>query len=251
MVIKSPAKLNLDLYVLDKRDDYHEIDSIMVKISLFDIIQIRLVYCQKTRIYLTCKGVKKEENLVYKIARDFLIKMNENMIVDIRIKKNIPICSGLGGASSNAAAVLTYINSYLKKPLSLKELSEFAFPYGSDIVFFLHPFNSARVRGIGDEISEFKIRKMNVDLQRLEEEKKSTKIAYEKLDSKDRAIKIRESLENYEKDVKYWPLYNDFKILYDIKDGYNLTGSGPTIFKLFEKKMEFFEENTNNSIYFL
>ena len=144
LVLKSPAKLNLYLDVLRKRPDgFHDIDTIFEKIALFDIITIKPLG----------KGIKVtsdnpalptgKKNLAYKAARILFEKTGFKKGVSINIKKNIPLSSGLGGGSSNAASTLLGVNRLFKLGLNKKELVEIAKTLGAYVPFFLYDYNFA------------------------------------------------------------------------------------------------------------
>ena len=141
-MIKAHAKINLSLFVTGLRDDgYHEIKSIFLKIGLFDTL--RITPCWKPSVF-SSKGPQGEDNLVWKAL--------ENRPYRIEIEKNIPIGSGLGGGSSDAAAVLKYFENDVRKAVS-KGLK-----IGSDVPFFLYESNAAIVEGRGEVIRPFEIK---------------------------------------------------------------------------------------------
>ncbi len=141
-MIKAHAKINLSLFVTGLRDDgYHEIKSIFLKIGLFDALKI--IPYWKPSVF-SSKGPQGEKNLVWKAL--------ENRPYRIEIKKNIPIGSGLGGGSSDAAAVLNYFENEVRKAI-IKGLE-----IGSDVPFFLYESNAAVVEGRGEVIKPFEIK---------------------------------------------------------------------------------------------
>ena len=143
MVIKAHAKINLSLFVTGLRDDgYHEIKSIFLKIGLFDALRIMPYW--KPSIF-SSKGPQGEDNLVWKAI--------EGRPYRVEIFKNIPIGSGLGGGSSDAAAVLRYFERNIEKALS-KGLE-----IGSDVPFFIFESSAAVVEGRGDVVKPLEIDK--------------------------------------------------------------------------------------------
>jgi len=140
LLVRAPAKINLSLLIAGKRPDgFHEIETIMAKVNWYDEILIQPG--QKTGIELICKGPywspDGEENLIYRAAKMLLESCG--LIADIRIilTKNIPAGSGLGSASSDAAATLIGLNHYMELDLNQKNLSKLAAKLGSDVAFFL------------------------------------------------------------------------------------------------------------------
>ena len=138
--VLAPAKINLSLLIAGKRPDgFHEIETIMAKINWYDEILIQSG-CQ-AGIELICQGPHwapaGEKNLVYRAAKSLLESCGLTPDVRITLTKNIPAGTGLGSASSDAAATLIGINHYFKLDLDQKNLSESAAKLGSDVAFFL------------------------------------------------------------------------------------------------------------------
>lgn len=154
LVLNSPAKLNLYLNVLGKRSDgFHEIETVFERISLSDQISLRLNSTGTIRIKCLAQDVPTgPKNLAYQAAsllkKDFSLKDG----VEISIKKNIPVGSGLGGASSNAAVTLLGLNRLWHLNLSPRQLTSYARRLGSDVPFFLSGYRFALGRGRGDEL---------------------------------------------------------------------------------------------------
>lgn len=142
IVVKAPAKVNLTLEVLNKREDgFHNIQSIMHTISLFDFLTIEIEKSPQKIIKLTgnSKDIPYDEkNLVYKACDEFLKQSNiENIKVEIYIEKNIPIAAGLAGGSTDAAATLRGLNELFENILDEKQLNEICANLGSDLNFAL------------------------------------------------------------------------------------------------------------------
>jgi 4-diphosphocytidyl-2-C-methyl-D-erythritol kinase len=110
----SPAKVNLILHVLRKREDgYHDIASLMQKISLCDEMTFSL---NGDRIVVKCPGSglpENEDNIVYKAVQSLFSHIAYRSGVEITITKRIPIAAGLGGGSSNAATSLVALNEMI------------------------------------------------------------------------------------------------------------------------------------------
>ena len=154
LTLRSPAKLNLFLRVLNKRPDgYHNLTTIFERISLYDELTFRSLSTGQIKIFcndpLVPRGTK---NLVYKVARklqnDFGIKDG----VAITIRKRIPVAAGLAGGSSNAATTLLGLNKIWKLKLPHKRLIEYAGRIGSDVPFFLHNCSWGLGQGRGDRV---------------------------------------------------------------------------------------------------
>lgn len=140
LLVRAPAKINLSLLIAGKRPDgFHEIETIMAKVNWYDEIFIQ--QGKKTGIELTCSGPEwapeGEENLIYKAAKMLLESCGRKADIKITLTKNIPAGSGLGSASSDAAATLMGLNKYLDLSLPNRELAKLAPKLGSDVAFFL------------------------------------------------------------------------------------------------------------------
>jgi len=140
LLVRAPAKINLSLLIAGKRPDgFHEIETVMAKINFYD--EILIEPGQKADIELLCKGPnwapEGKENLVYQAAQLLLENYKSQADIKITLTKNIPAGSGLGSASSDAAAALIGLNKYLNLGLSANKLAELAVQLGSDVPFFL------------------------------------------------------------------------------------------------------------------
>ncbi len=134
--VRSLAKINVDLRVLHKRPDgFHELRTIFQTISLADTIQVEYQR-GRTRIEIQ-SNVDIPENLVVKAADRVLGLARATGRFRFRLTKRIPLGSGLGGGSSNAAAVLLALPVLIGKPVPLEKLLETAEELGSDVPFFL------------------------------------------------------------------------------------------------------------------
>jgi 4-diphosphocytidyl-2-C-methyl-D-erythritol kinase len=149
--ILAPAKLHIRLKITGRRPDgYHELDSIMVPVSLFDYLELSPI--SEQRIILTCHGLTipaDEENLVYRAAHAFFSLTGIDQGLSISITKHIPVAAGLGGGSSDAACTLKALNKMWDNPLSSQELEKLAARLGADVPFFLLS-RPCRASGIGE-----------------------------------------------------------------------------------------------------
>ncbi len=138
--LQAPAKINLWLRVLHKRDDgFHEVETRMCPLSLAD--EVTLEEMEQGSVTLTCSepGIPVDEsNLALRALRAFEAATGIQKIWNIHLEKRIPSGAGLGGGSSDAAAVLRGLNDLCGKPLPLERLLEIAGTLGSDVPFFLH-----------------------------------------------------------------------------------------------------------------
>jgi 4-diphosphocytidyl-2-C-methyl-D-erythritol kinase len=154
MKILSPAKINLRLEVLRKREDgYHEIRGIFQKITLTDEIEISLTHGEG--ITLSCSDPelpRGEGNLAFKAAELILSRTKRMAGIKITINKKIPLSSGLGGGSSNAASVLIALNQMLELHLSSEQMMDMGKRLGADVPFFLFG-ETALATGIGEKLT--------------------------------------------------------------------------------------------------
>jgi 4-diphosphocytidyl-2-C-methyl-D-erythritol kinase len=151
VTVPSFAKLNLDLRVLSKRaDGYHELRTVFQTISLKDSLRIEFDFAKRTQIDLE-STVEIADNLVVRSARMVLDHLKVKAWVRFALEKQIPMGAGLGGGSSNAAAVLMALPALAGKPASHAELSSLAGSLGSDVPFFLHGGTALAV-GRGTEL---------------------------------------------------------------------------------------------------
>ena len=136
--LRSLAKINLDLRVLHKRvDGYHELRTIFQTISLADTIEIEFTPAATTRVQLQSE-TEIPNNLIVRAAHAYLEAAQATGHIDFRLKKKIPMGGGLGGGSSNAAAVLLALPVLAGKMLPAEELHQLARDLGSDVPFFLY-----------------------------------------------------------------------------------------------------------------
>ena len=156
--LKAPAKVNLFLEILGKRDDgYHEIETIMQEIDLADSLQFEET---QEGVTLECNDKNipaNQDNLVCKAANLILEECGIKKGVLINLEKNIPVGAGLGGGSSDAATTLKALNSLWKVGLNNEELMGFAAKLGSDIPFFING-KTALCRGRGELITPVEVR---------------------------------------------------------------------------------------------
>ena len=154
--LKSYAKINLFLDVLNKRPDgYHNIKSVMQEIDLHDDIEINEA---KSGITISCDSYNiplDEKNTCYKAVMLIKEKFNIALGVNIIIKKIIPTEAGLAGGSGNAAAVLKGLNNLWGLGMTAHELRELGTKIGADVPFCLTG-GTCLCEDIGDKITELK-----------------------------------------------------------------------------------------------
>ncbi len=146
------AKINWDLYITGTRPDgYHEIDSVVAPINLFD--EINIAISEGSEILVESAICPGKDNLCWKAANVFCSHLSIVRAINIKISKHIPHGAGLGGGSSDAACVIKGLNSMLKTNLSTIQLAEIAEQVGSDVPCFLYE-GWRRMRGRGEVVDE-------------------------------------------------------------------------------------------------
>lgn len=186
--LKAHAKVNLGLNVLAKRSDgFHNIDTLMVRLELHDMIQLSAT---TSGITLDVQGIavsKGPKNLAYQAAALYLQKLvlscqrsavsrqqddgakankryknaQASKGVHIMLEKRIPVAAGLGGGSADAAAVLRGMAQLYPSEVNLLEL---AGKLGSDVSFFVSDFSAARAQGRGEHLESVRLPKLHVVL---------------------------------------------------------------------------------------
>ena len=151
--LKSPAKVNLRLEILRRREDgYHELRTVLQKISLCDTLSVSLRERKGISITAAHRDLPLgRRNLAYRAAQMILKKSEYKSGLHIDISKDIPLGAGLGGGSSNAATILKALNELLEIGLPTKELMKMGLGIGADVPFFLSE-GAAVARGIGEKL---------------------------------------------------------------------------------------------------
>jgi 4-diphosphocytidyl-2-C-methyl-D-erythritol kinase len=155
LVIPSPAKINLFLRVVGKLPTgYHALVTLMSRIDLFDTVTLSF---DQPAITVSCTHPEVPEgptNLAYQAAELFLEALSRREGVAIFIEKLIPVAAGLGGGSSNAAAVFMGLNQHYGFPFNSQDLMDMGLKVGADVPFFLFR-HTAVARGIGEDLEPF------------------------------------------------------------------------------------------------
>jgi 4-diphosphocytidyl-2-C-methyl-D-erythritol kinase len=159
--LRAPAKVNLHLEVLRQRHDgYHEIETVLQAIALFDHLTVTLdeeYQGGEPDIVLTVEPATgtvpaDESNLCWRAARHFCRQTGRSGNIDIRLRKNIPVAAGLGGGSSDAAAVLVACNELFETRLEPGDLEQMGAALGADVPFFVRG-GTALGRGTGTQLA--------------------------------------------------------------------------------------------------
>jgi len=153
LVVRAPAKINLTLDVLGKRaDGYHELASVMQTIGLWDTIILRPAPAGEITLACDMPELSGADNLAVRAARLIGETTGERRGVHIELQKAIPMQGGLGGGSSDGAAILTALNRWWDLGLSAQQLIDLAARLGSDLPFFILG-GTARIGGRGDIVT--------------------------------------------------------------------------------------------------
>ena len=274
--IQCPAKINLTLKITGKREDgYHNIDSIMQTISLFDYLTISIEKSDKTEIILSGTSDEipyNEKNLVHKACLLFLeeTKLPAHRI-SVFIEKNIPVAAGLAGGSTDAAGMLYGLNKLFDEPLSRKELHKLCAKLGSDLNLCLEG-GRQKTSGRGEILEPMEFEEFEVSLIKPENLGISAKEAYTKFSEKitnysplagSNPPTLTLPLEGgglgwgardaYPNDLE-WAVIDDYKELQEIKKLYPksvMSGSGSTYFGIdteFKPQKGFWIKNNLKSI---
>jgi len=146
LTLKAPAKINLFLKIVQRRPDgYHEIESLMQKVALFDILHVSR---QGESVSLCCPAG------IYRAAQTFFGHTGIAPGVQIILEKNIPVAAGLGGGSSDAAATLLGLNRLFAADLGPECLMDIGLHLGADVPFFLQNYSGAVATGIGADLQK-------------------------------------------------------------------------------------------------
>ena len=271
--ILSPAKLNLTLKVAEKIDNgYHKIDSVVQIINFFDEIQLSKSSKDKEIIFnFTDSSVKKNENLAFIAIESFInfFQIKEGIKVDI--KKNIPMGAGLGGGSSNAAAVLIGLHKLFKLN-NFDQLVKLGAKIGSDIPLFLYG-RSANLSGRGDIVETIKnpfnlnylliIPQIHSSTEELYSEwDKNQEDVSQYFQNKDTKLNIKDHIIELRNDflpllIKKFVIYDEiFSILKDFGlSNISISGTGSSVFAIInnsydcEPKIDYFKSSNQLKVF--
>ena len=256
--LKALAKINLGLDVLGRRENgYHDVSMIMQSIFLYDEVRIEKKEAAGIEVETNLKFLPVgEDNIAYKAAKLLIDEFGIGEGVRITLRKHIPVAAGLAGGSSNAAAVLFGMNRIFRLGLSQKDLMERGVKLGADVPYCIMR-GTVLAEGIGEELKRLPAMPKCTVLIAKPPISVSTKTVYEALDSKeitehpdiDGIIKglelgnlkmIADSMGNVLEKVTV-PMHPEIEeIKQEMKEagalGAMMSGSGPTVFGLFESR---------------
>lgn len=253
--IQAPAKVNYRLDVLRRRpDNYHDLRMVMQRIALCDELEISLSKTPGIRVSCGKEGVPDGPgNIAWKAAHAMLARAGVDIGVDISVEKHIPVAAGLGGGSSDAASVLMGLNGLLGLGLSDPDLMSMGVKLGADVPFFIFK-KTAIAEGIGDLLTEVEglppvwmvLVNPNIHV--------STAWVYQNLQltNKRDADKLPKFCNRIEDicgllsndlepvTIGRFPVIGEIKqmLLSNGAQGVLMSGSGPTVFSVFETEQE-------------
>jgi 4-diphosphocytidyl-2-C-methyl-D-erythritol kinase len=154
MKLRAPAKVNLHLRILGRRTDgFHELETLMVPLTLADEVTVETGIGRTVRLDCDDPDVPTgEKNLAVAAAQAFARATGREFSARLTLRKRIPMGAGLGGGSSDAAAVLVALDLLLETRLGLSGLETLAATLGSDVPFFIRR-TAAWCRGRGEVIT--------------------------------------------------------------------------------------------------
>jgi 4-diphosphocytidyl-2-C-methyl-D-erythritol kinase len=261
LILQRPAlaKINLALWVRGLRTDgYHQMESVMQTIDLADQVRIRPL---RWGLHLTCHpspSISPERNLAYRAAELFFRVTSLRGGAEIVIRKKIPVAAGLGGGSADAAATLVLLNEIHNNPLSPVQLEELGGRLGSDVPFALRQ-GSAWVSGRGEKVTSLThSSSFYLVLAKSTAAFLSTRDVYARYQPKDSSpntlVAIIEALQSNDVTAMAGLLFNDLEetacqmlpaiagikreLLQQGASTALLSGSGPTVFGLFQQEHE-------------
>ena len=278
--IKSPAKINLHLEVIGKREDgFHELAMIMQNIDLADYLEFEINNEGLIKLESDCNDLSlSDDNLIIKSANLLRKKSNIDYGANIFLRKNIPIGAGLAGGSSNAAATLIGLNNLWDLKLDQETLCSLASTLGSDTPFFINGgiqlcFGRGEILEKLDSTLEYGailLKNPNVSVSTAETYKKySNRFCDQYLTDREMIENIRKNLRdnglnNLNFDNQHLSIKNDLQLVVENENDsvkqalyllsklencltFSMSGSGPTCFALFKDIETAKKELTANS----
>ena len=262
MKYKAYAKINLGLDVLRKREDgYHEVRMIMQNIGVCDVLDFEKV--QEAGIHIDISNSDlpvNEDNLIYKAAKLIMDKYGIQEGLKVSLTKNIPVAAGLAGGSTDAAATLKAVNDLWKLGLTGERLRELGVKIGADVPYCIMG-GTAISEGIGEILSPIcdcpkcyvLIAKppVGVSTKYVYEHLKIDELVHPNIDGIIEAIEhddinaVADNLGNVLESVTIaeYPVIEEIKNIMKDKGALNalMSGSGPTVFGLFDDKRKMFD----------
>lgn len=254
---KARAKINLNLEILDKREDgYHNIESVFQKINLYDEICIKKVNTNRCDIQTNIEELNNKENIIYKAYLALKEKFSQITGVSVKINKKIPMQAGLAGGSTDCASFILAMNKLFNLNLSKNEIEEIGKKLGADVVPCLYN-KAVKAEGIGDIITDINTNFKYYLLVINPNFSCNTKEMYQRLDEQKKLLSLHKSekiilaLENNNLDLLCDNIYNVFEDVVTNRNNIQnikneliingakasaMSGSGSSVFGIFENK---------------
>lgn len=257
--VKALAKINLGLDVVRKREDgYHEVRMVMQTIHLYDRLEIAKNHSGKITMQTNLAFLPtNENNLVYKAAKLLVDEFGIKDGIHVDLKKHIPVAAGMAGGSTDAAAVLYGLNQIFDLGLSKKDLMERGVKIGADVPYCIMR-GTALAEGIGEKLTQLSPMVKCPVLIAKPQISVSTKFVYENLKLDDKMVhpnidKLVSDIQKKDLSAIASDMGNvletvtipEYPIIADIKEhmlkhgalNSMMSGSGPTVFGLFEDEV--------------
>lgn len=254
--IKARAKINLNLEILNKRNDgYHNLKSVFQKINLYDELYIKKIEENEFKLQTNIDFINNNQNVIYKAYMKLKQKYRNITGIKVVLNKKIPMQAGLGGGSTDCASFILCMNKLFHLGLSRIEIENIGKGLGADVVPCLYN-GVIFAQGIGDKITKIDTNFKYYIVIIKPEISCNTKEMYDKIDRKnkvdktDKSEKIIEALVNNDIYSIADNLYNSFEsvieenIIFKIKSeliknkaiGSLMTGSGSCVYGIFKNK---------------
>ncbi len=255
--VKAYAKINLMLDIVNKRNDgYHDLFMIMQSVGIYDTVTITEDSSDSIRISCNIDNIPlNNKNIAWKAAEAFFEatgKKNKGICIDI--KKRIPHAAGLAGGSADGADVIVALNKIYKTNLSEKELCRIGVKIGADVPFCITG-GTLLAQGIGDVLSKVKLlRKCHILLAKPDFDV-NTAFAYKQFDLYGKThtpdkLGMLYAMQSRDLDSICTKMENVFEQFIEVPNrinikeviknnnakGFCMSGSGPTVFGIFENK---------------
>jgi len=273
--LKARAKINLTLNVLEKRpDNYHNIESVFQKISLYDELFIEKSDDEYLKLECNLKNLENQSNILYKAFDTMKAEFPKISGVNVKLIKHIPMQAGLGGGSTDCANFILGINTLFNLNAPEEKLIEIGRSLGADVVPCM--FNLVKSEGIGDIVTKIKSNLTYYVLLMKPDFTCNTRIMYEKIDEnpnltqKYNTDEVIEILKNGDVEDLKGKLYNVFEKVIEQNNELNkikqdfltsgaidtlLTGSGSCVYGIYADKddaneaYEYLNKKYNYKIY--
>lgn len=256
MLVFSNSKINLGLWILNKRkDDYHTISTVFYPIDWCDVIEIIPDFSKHNSIHIRVFGIElnipANNNIIYKAYQLLLNKFTQLPYLNVYLYKNVPFGAGLGAGSANATCFIKACNQLLQLNLSAAEIKKLVASLGADCAFFVENI-PALASGKGDilnpiplNLNEFYLLIIFPNLHI------STQEAYRQVKPQLRTMNLKEILQlpitewryhlenDFEKSIfKEYPILNELKQSFYKQNALyaSISGSGSAIYGIFKEK---------------